>query len=70
MGIEESFDSQKIYNRMVNLCQKSPKINDEKLDLKKVINLTMDQSFDRISTVEIDKLTSEICAYKGIEFPE
>lgn len=40
------------------------------MDLDKIIKLTNEQAFDMISSSDIDKLTSEIAAYKGIEHPD
>lgn len=45
-------------------------ISQKIVDLDKIIKLTNEQAFDMISTSDIDKLTSEISAYKGIEHPD
>jgi len=52
------------------LIEKQPKIDANVVNIRKIVDLTIEQAFDRINTSEIDKLTSEICAYKGIENPE
>jgi len=69
-GIEEQFEKQKIITRLEMLIEKQPKIDANVVNIKKIVDLTIEQAFDRIHTSEIDKLTSEICAYKGIENPE
>lgn len=61
-GEEEQFDKQRISARLMMLIEKHPKIDVNVVNIPKIVNLAIDQAFDRIHTSEIDKLTSEICA--------
>lgn len=69
-GTDENFDKQRIRNRLKFLIRKEPSLDQNVINVEKIISVSIDQSFDRIKTTELDKLTSEICAYKGIEYPE